>query len=210
VNQPIPEPPASRRARDRRRRWAEIATIVTVPLAAVALVVGVLQWRAEVSGGQDRDAGDRVASTGTGAVGPDSGAATPASGGGQPAAARPVAALQVRAGGANIEVAGDGRTLVMPCGSNNSDDAYREVEYWLRGAYRGFAAQFEVTEVDAPEVRTQLEVFTDSVRSGNVVLAGKQGRRVTATIAGGQVLKLRLTCESSDTVVAILDAAVTP
>jgi hypothetical protein len=196
VNQHSPQ----RRPAGRRRRWAEIATIVSVPLAVLGLVVAFVTWRTEVSNG--RDAGESPVAGPGGTTSAQAPAATTAASG------RLLTALQLRAGAGNIKVTDGGRTVTMPCGTNNSEDTFREVEYWLRGAYRGFTAQVEVSGVAAAEVRTQLEVLTDQVRRGNVVLSGAQTRPVSAGIEGGATLQLRLTCEQPNAVVTIRDATV--
>lgn len=196
MNQPTPQRPADHWW----HRGTQIATIAAALVAVVTLLVAYFAWRNPVQNGapagSERASATSPATSASGVTAP----ATSAS------PARPVTELQVRAGAANVSV--DGGTMVVPCGTGNTGDTRREIEYWLRGAYRSFTAEVEVTEVTAPEIRTQLEVFTDSELSANVILTGAQSRPVSAEVDGGDVLRLRLTCQQRDTVVVIRDAAV--
>lgn len=198
MNQQSPQ----RKRAGRRRRLAELATIISVPLAVIGLIVAYVTLRTEVSNGRDADE-SRVASSDAAASAPVAPTATTTE-----TADRLMTMLQLRAGAGNIKVADGGRTVTMPCGTNNSEDTFREVEYWLRGAYRSFTAQVEVSAVAAAEVHTQLEVLTDRVRRGNLVLSGAQTRSVSAAVDGGATLQLRLTCQQPNAVVTIRDATV--
>ena len=98
--------------------------------------------------------------------------------------------------------------MTIHCGSGASDDRFREVEYALRGSYREFTADVVAAAVPEPELKTQLEVFADGVRTANVILTGGESTGLTAAIAAKQTMRLRVTCEHRDAMLVLHNAAV--
>jgi hypothetical protein len=186
----------------RMRRHAEIATIVAAVFAGLGVVTAFLAWQWPV--------GSEQPGTGTAGAGPGAGppAAETVAGASTTAplpsgTTRFLTEMTPLAGQAYIEVDRDGKAFTLQCGSGVGDPS-REVQYPLRGSYRKFDANVVVSEVEAPEVQTQFEVFADGVRVSNIVIDGKDSRAVsTADLDGVEVLALRLTCERRDTVVIV-------
>jgi hypothetical protein len=177
------------------QRSAQLAGLVVIPL--VALLVAIMAWQFPV---RPDDAITTTSATvpGTAEGGAGTSSARP---GPSQSASRALTDLEVAAGTGNTRV--DGATVSLACGTGESHDRSREVEYRTRGAYQRFTATLTATEVAAPEIRTQLQIFSDTTVVSDIVLVGTETVPVDAELDGGQILRLRLTCQHRDTVLVI-------
>jgi hypothetical protein len=124
---------------------------------------------------------------------------------------RHLAELPLAQGGGVVEVAG--RDLRMPCGSGQSDDRYREIEYELPGAYTSFTTQATAAGKADPEARIGIEVFvrtrqerSDRIpRPAAIVVQANTSAPLTADITNAETLLLRLTCSTSTLNVTFMD-----
>ena len=71
---------------------------------------------------------------------------------------RHLAELPLTQGGGVVTVLG-GRDLSMPCGSGQSDDSYRQIEYELPGSYTSFTTRATAGGKSDPEAKIGVEVF---------------------------------------------------
>jgi hypothetical protein len=114
---------------------------------------------------------------------------------------RHLAELPLAQGGGAVTVI-DGRDLSVPCGSGQSDDLYRQIEYELPGPYASFATRATVSgkaDVEASVgvqvfVRARQERSNRTLEAGRVVLQGNGSEPVTADIAQARAILLRITC----------------
>jgi hypothetical protein len=117
---------------------------------------------------------------------------------------RHLAELPLAQGGGAVRVI-DGRDLSMPCGSGQSDDRYRELEYELPGAYTSFTTQATAGGKADPEASIGIEVFvrtrqerSDRIpRPSAIVVKANGSAPVTANITDAKALLLRITCSAS-------------
>ena len=188
----------------RQRSPSEIIAIAGVVFAALGVVVAILAWQWPVTPGQTGTAG--TAGTGTSTTG--TATSRPTTTTQSSGITRFLTEMTPLAGQANIETGPDPGTFVLHCGSGLSDPS-KEVQYRLNGAYRKFEANVTVSKVEAPEDRTEFQVFADDVRLWNIVIDGMGSRPIsTADLNGTKVLTLRLTCQNSKTVVTVQQARV--
>jgi NPCBM/NEW2 domain-containing protein len=185
----------------RQRSTSEIVATVGAVFAVLGVVVAILAWQWPVSPGQTGTAGPGTSTAGTATSQPAT--TTQPSG-----TTRFLTEMTPLAGQVNIETKPDPGTFILHCGSGVSDPS-KEVQYRLNGAYQKFEANVTVTQVEAPEDRTQFQVFADGVRLSNIVIDGKDSRPVSiADLDGAKVLALRLTCQNSETMVIVQQARV--
>jgi NPCBM/NEW2 domain len=187
------------RANQRWVRAAQLATIIALPVA----IIGVLVAR---NGPQAGSASPHTTMTGVSA--PSSPVATsPVATGTE----RPLADLLPKSGQNNITLdkdpAGAVSAMTIHCGSGDSNDRFREVEYTLNGAYSNFVADVMAT-VNEPEYKTQFQVFGDDVQADNKVLSGSQPNTVQAPVAGKKTMRLRLTCQDSNATLILRNARI--
>lgn len=196
MNRPEPQQPT----RSPWQRSVQLVGLVVIPL--VALLVAIMAWQFPVKSDDPTTTSPTAPGTATG--GTDTTSST-RPGSSQPPG-RALTDLEVAAGTGNTRV--DGGAVSMACGTGESHDRSREVEYRTRGAYQRFTARISATEVPRPEIRTQLQVFSDTTVVFDVVLRGTEAVPVDAELDGGQLLRLRLTCQHRDTVLVISDGTV--
>jgi hypothetical protein len=183
------------------RNWTKFGVIATA-IGAVATVVALLVFVIPTRDGRDEAARD--ASPGT-AETTQKPTGTPAS------TTRPIASnerhlaeLPLAQGGGAVRVV-DGRDLSMPCGSGQSDDRYREIEYQLPGAYTSFTTQATAGGKADPEASIGIEVFvrtrqerSDRIpRPGAIAIKTSTSAPLTADITDATALSLRITCSAS-------------
>jgi hypothetical protein len=187
--------------------------VVVAAVIAVILLVGVsigyAAWKSS--------AGDH-ATSGTGSEPAASGATDPVvqqstSPRANPTAAdagKPLTDLPPAAGGSQVNhPAGTSGVLEMPCATGGNGDRYRAVRYDLLGAYQRFTAHVTRAGSTRPEARAQIEVILDStVKDRRTIRLGEEAD-VAASVAGGQQLELRLTCEEPAGTVTFTDARLT-
>jgi hypothetical protein len=114
---------------------------------------------------------------------------------------RHLAELQLAQGGGAVNVI-DGRDLSMPCGSGQSDDRFRQIEYELPGPYTSFTtratgsgkADLEASVGVQVFVRARQEISDRTLEAGRVVLRGNGSEPLTADIAHARAILLRITC----------------
>lgn len=197
---------APRTAPDRERRWlrsSQIATVVGVPLAIAGLVVGALAL-----GSPDTPPPPPATSAATGPTGattaPTSETTAPPTTG-APGARRFLTELEPDSGGGTVQRTGP-HSLVMKCGTGESDDRYREVSYLVpQVGYRSFATT--LAAAGQRDSRLQVLLLVDSrVVTQALLPAGDTGRLSWSGQGAGR-LTLRLVCEPGATAATFGDPA---
>lgn len=125
---------------------------------------------------------------------------------------RHLAELPLTQGGGVVTVIG-GRDLSMPCGSGQSDDSYRQIEYELPGSYTSFTTRATAGGKSDPEAKIGVEVFVRArqersdrtPRAGLIVLQAAGSGPLTADITNARAILLRITCSVSTLTVTFTD-----
>jgi hypothetical protein len=114
---------------------------------------------------------------------------------------RHLAELPLTQGGGAVTVVG-GTDLSMPCGSGQSDDSYRQIEYELPDSYASFTTRATAGGKADPEAKVGVEVFVRArqersdrtLRAGRIVLQAAGSEPLTADITNARAILLRITC----------------
>jgi hypothetical protein len=125
---------------------------------------------------------------------------------------RHVAELPLAQGGGAVSVVG-GTDLSMPCGSGQSDDQYRQIEYVLPAAYASFTTRATAMGKADEEARVGIQVFIRArqERSDRVLevrridLQANGSESLTADITNARAILLRITCSASTLSVTFTD-----
>ena len=125
---------------------------------------------------------------------------------------RHLAELPLAQGGGSVSVV-DGRDLAMPCGSGQSDDRYRQIEYELPGPYTSFTTLATARGKADVEARVGVQVFVRArqersdrtLESGRTVLKTDGSEPITADITNARAILLRITCSTSTLTVTLTD-----
>ena len=125
---------------------------------------------------------------------------------------RHLAELPLTQGGGAVRVIG-GRDLSMPCGSGQSDDGYRQIEYELPSPYTSFTTRGTASGRADPEAKVGVEVFVRArqersdrtPRVGTIVLQADESKPLTADITDARAILLRITCSISTLTVTFTD-----
>lgn len=104
----------------------------------------------------------------------------------------------------------------MPCGSNQSDDRFPEVEYELPGPYARLTTEVTVQGTADPETPVGVEIFireridrSDRLRKVVTVVAHPgQIKPLSADVTSATALVIRLSCGSSALRVTYADPVV--
>lgn len=182
------------RGPDRERRWlrsTQLAGIVGTLLAVASLAVGVLALKSPAS---PRTPPATTSPPGTPPPRtPDGGGGTTSGSGSGQQPGRFLADLEPDAGGGNVQRTG-AHSLLMKCGTGESDDRFRETTYNVpQSGYRSFATSAAVS--GEREKRAQVFLLVDErVVAQPVVFAGETQR---LTWTGGTLVRLalRISCE---------------
>jgi hypothetical protein len=187
----------------REKRWlrsTQLAGIIGTLLAVAGLVVGILAWRSPVSP-TARSAPTSSADTSRPPV-PTTGGDT-ASGAPAPPSGRFLTDLRPDTGGGNVQRTG-AHSLLMKCGTGESDDRYREVTYLVpQVSYRSFVTTAAATGERDTRVQVLL-LIDDRVVTDPVVSTGGS-TRVEWTGEGATRLTLRLFCDPGAVSVTFVD-----
>jgi hypothetical protein len=125
---------------------------------------------------------------------------------------RHLAELPLAQGGGVVKVIGS-RDLSLPCGSGQSDDRYRQIEYELPAAYRSFTTLARAAGKADPDASVGVQVFvrareekSDRTReAARVVIPANESQPVTADITDARAILLRITCSVSALSVTLAD-----
>ena len=125
---------------------------------------------------------------------------------------RHLAELPLAQGGGAVKVNG-GRDLEMPCGSGQSDDQYRQIEYALPAAYASFATHATASGKADREASVGVQVFVRArqersdrtLEAGRTVLPANGSGPLTADITNARAILLRITCSASTLTVTFSD-----
>ena len=125
---------------------------------------------------------------------------------------RHLAELPLAQGGGSVSVV-DGRDLSMPCGSGQSDDRYRQIEYELPGPYTSFTTRATARGKADVEASVGVQVFvrarherSDRTLEGfRTVLKTNGAEPITADITNARAILLRITCSASTLTVTFTD-----
>jgi hypothetical protein len=125
---------------------------------------------------------------------------------------RRLAELPLTQGGGVVKVI-DGTNLSMPCGSGQSDDQFRQIEFELPGPYASFTTQVTAAGKADKETSVGVQVFVRArqersdrtLEAARVVLAPKGSDPLTADITNARALLLRITCSVSTLSVTFTD-----
>ena len=204
-----PTPPAAqssppRQRPDREKRWlrtTQLAGIIGTLLAVAGLVVGFLAWRSPVA------PPTHPASTATSA--PVSPPPETSRGGesGSPAAGRFLTDLPPDTGGGYVQRTG-AHSLLMKCGTGESDDRQRDVSYLVpQVSYRSFSTTAAASGERETRVRVLLFI-DDRVVADHVLLTGG---RTPVTWSGEEAsrLTLELICDPGARAVTFIDPVLT-
>ena len=140
----------------------------------------------------------------------------PTSGPNPPGAGAPnerhLAELPLAQGGGAVRVVGT-KNLSMPCGSGQSDDRYRQIEYELPGPYASFTTRATAGGTADVEASVGVEVFVRArqersdrtLKVGTIVLQANGSEPLTADITNARAVLLRITCSVSTLSVTFTD-----
>lgn len=175
-----------------RRTWTRHRVeLATLAVALVGVLVALGAWLLP------RDPGRTPAGPGpTAGPAPTVPGTDPATGTTQPAPDGPpryLVELTPAVGGGTVQRTGD-RSLVMACGTGESDDRQREVTYDLpRTGYRTFRTT--ARPAGQRDTRLQVTVIVDGTVATRPVLTAGAVRELAADVAGASRLTLRITCD---------------
>ena len=124
---------------------------------------------------------------------------------------RHLAELPLAQGGGSVSAVG--RDLSMPCGSGQSDDRDRQLEYELPGPYSSFTTRATVRGKADVEARVGIQVFVRArqeksdrtLEAGRTVLKINGSEPITADITNARAILLRITCSTSTLTVTFTD-----
>jgi hypothetical protein len=125
---------------------------------------------------------------------------------------RHLAELPLAQGGGSVSVV-DRRDLSMSCGSGQSDDRYRQIEYELPGPYTSFTTRATAHGKADVEARVGVQVFVRArqersdrtLEGGRTVLKTNGSEPITADITNARAILLRITCSTSTLTVTFTD-----
>jgi hypothetical protein len=125
---------------------------------------------------------------------------------------RHLAELPLAQGGGTVSVV-RGRDLSMPCGSGQSDDQYRQIEYELPGPYASFTTRATAAGKADEEASVGVQVFVRArqersdrvLEAGRIVLQPNGSEPLTADITNARAILLRITCSVSSLNVTFTD-----
>jgi len=161
-------------------------------VAIVGLIIAYFAWVQPHSSADDDKVASSVPAGGTGTTAARSGPTAPA--GAKQVALRGLAATT---GGSNVRP--DGDDLTMPCGSGQSTDRQRTVEYDLLGNYATLTADLTVTKARDGDTPLQVAVLVDDRGAGTYTLTrGTGSRRLDLPLTGAGRLRLQLICQFPD------------
>jgi hypothetical protein len=103
--------------------------------------------------------------------------------------------------------------LSMPCGSGQSDDQYRQIEYELPGPYASFTTRATAAGKADEEASVGVQVFVRArqersdrvLEAGRIVLQPNGSEPLTADITNARAILLRITCSVSSLNVTFTD-----
>lgn len=178
--------------------------LLSLAVAAVGVVVAILAWLIPMD--DDRPAGASSTSTTTPPA-----PAPGTTGGSPPPTTTPATGLRYltelvpATGGGFVQRVG-AHSLIMRCGTGESDDRFREVEYDLpRAGYRSFRTATRPT--GQRETRIGITLFVDGVAKVDSVSTVGDTGTVGAGIDGAARLTLRITCDPGAASVTFTDPA---
>jgi hypothetical protein len=124
------------------------------------------------------------------------------------AAGRALTELTLVAGGSNLQRVAGTTTFKLPCATNSGDDLFRAVKFAVpRRDAAGLSAQARPDGIDDD---VEVAVRVDNLEARRVSLRPGQGSvAVSAEVAGGTTLELRLTCNRPGGMVIFSDAVLT-
>ncbi len=101
----------------------------------------------------------------------------------------------------------------MPCGSGQSDDRYRQIEYELPGPYTSFTTSVTARGKADVEAQVGVQVFVRARQDrsdrtpevGRTVLHPNGSEPLTADITDARAILLRITCSTSALTVTFTD-----
>jgi hypothetical protein len=97
-------------------------------------------------------------------------------------------------------------TLILHCGSGQSNDQDRSVSYDLLASYRAFQATASVSGRIRPEARLQLDVFVDDMLLADPIVQVGRSAAVSVHVDNARILQLRLICSDADGILTISGA----
>jgi hypothetical protein len=194
------------RQRIRESNWSKVGVIAGV-VGALA-TVAVFGW--PTRDGRDETARARQSPAATASQYPTS--ASPNPSGTSALSERHLAELPFAQGGGAVTVV-NGRDLSMPCGSGQSDDRYRQIEYELPGPYTSFTTSVTARGKADVEAQVGVQVFVRARQDrsdrtpevGRTVLHPNGSEPLTADITDARAILLRITCSTSALTVTFTD-----
>jgi hypothetical protein len=117
---------------------------------------------------------------------------------------RHLADLPLAKGGGVVKII-DRRDLSMPCGSGQSDDRYREIEYELPGPYTSFITQAGAVGRADAEASVGVQIFIRArqdrsdrtLEVGSIRVQANGSETLAADITNARAILLRITCSTS-------------
>ena len=99
------------------------------------------------------------------------------------------------------------RTFRIRCGSGNTDDMYRSVEWSVVGSYTRMLASVTAAGPIDREAITQVEVYGDNIRLDNMpTVALNRSAVIDVAVTNRGLIELRVTCQFSAGWVVVRDA----
>lgn len=196
---------AAHAGHSRLQRAAEIAAVVAAVVAIVGVVVAILAWQwpqPPPSGAPTASATGGTSSDSSGSAVPPGDQPTTA---GPPAVTRYLTQLTPAVGESFVRPAGP-HAVSMQCGTNTTNDRYREVEYDLVGSYRAFSAVATSAGPVDPKSTTQIDVFVDGRLADRKITALGTRTVLAVDLDGASRLTLGLACKSPAMSVTFADA----
>jgi hypothetical protein len=193
-------------------KWTKAVRLAKV-IGAFIGVIGALAAAAvflfPTRDGRDQAARDNSTSSAEKTQNPTSAPNTPGAGASNE---RHLAELSLAQGGGAVRVIG-AKDLSMPCGSGQSDDRYRQIEYELPGPYTSFTTRATAGGKADVEASVGVEVFVRArqersdrtLKVGTIVLQANRSEPLTADITDARAILLRITCSASTLNVTFTD-----
>jgi hypothetical protein len=187
-------------------RWTKIGAIITAGFTVVGALAALAVFWVKTADGRVPDNPTSSAATSEQATKAPPPSETRA------LKERHLAELPLAQGGGVVRVIGS-RDLSLPCGSGQSDDRYRQIEYELPAAYTSFTTRATAAGKADPEASVGVQVFvrareekSDRTReAARIVIPANRSRPMTADITDARAILLRITCSVSTLSVTLAD-----
>lgn len=202
----VKESPKGPTERFRESNWTKAGVIAGA--LGICATVAVFVWPTR----DGRDEAERARQSHSATASQYPASASPNPSGTSALSERHLAELPFAQGGGAVSVV-NGRDLSMPCGSGQSDDRYRQIEYELPGPYTSFTTSVTTRGKADVEAQVGVQVFVRARQDrsdrtpevGRTVLHPNGSEPLTADITDARAILLRITCSTSALTVTFTD-----